>query len=585
MQKISGYAPQDETADSLPDLTPFMTAPWTRYITQPLFIAILITCLATSVLVAISNFNDELSWRALILLAFIISLETIYTTFWLRDPDRRLMSNIAYRAAELVVILLITRVFTWAVAGNWPTGARLRDIQETPIELFDPFFIVAFILMIFVWQQASIMAELFNRLAISEAEASFQALPYSARKAIAEDRPARLFRAGLVREFFQRWIWGGVALAVFTALATLDLAAARAGSLSNLVTMGMRPELLAALVGYFIVGFWLLSQARLAMLNARWLADDVIKDETLASAWRRRSLWVLLGIALLAAFIPIGSTLPIGRILDAVVYGVVYGAGVIFYVVTFLFITLLAFLGRTQEGVETEDLLMDDMVAEPPPPPPPPQPPSEATTLLLGMIFWSVMLTVTIVALVFYLRERGYTFNARLLRQLWRDFVAWVSQIGLGLRLKVDNLWPTGSLRRKGQENTAVSDSDTLPWWQRLWPGRLSPRERIRYYYLALVRQASQAGVERQQHQTPLEYEQPLHETWPETDAEVDAMTQAFLHARYSRQPVADDEAINVEATWKALKPRLKRPSAPDPSVVGEAEHGEQGEGEQPDQQ
>ncbi len=585
MYQKSGYAPRDETADFLPDLTPFMTAPWTRYVTQPFFIAILITCLAASALVAISNFNDEVTWRALILLAFIIALESIYTTFWLRDPDRRLMSNVAYRAAELVIILLITRVFTWAVAGNWPTAARLRDIQESPIELFDPFFIVAFILMIFVWQQASILAEIFNQLAISEAEASFHALPFSARKAIAEDRPARLFRAGLVREFFQRWIWGGVALAVFTSLATLDLAAVRAGSWSNLVTMGMRPELLAALVGYFIVGFWLLSQARLAMLNARWLAEDVIKDETLASIWRRRSLWVLLGIALLAAFVPIGSTLPIGRILDVVVFGVVYVAGVIFYLVTFLFIALLSLFGRTPEGVDTEDLLMDDMVSEPPPPAPPPQPPSEATTLLLGMIFWSIMLTVTIVALVFYLRERGYTFNARLLRQLWQDFVAWLGQMGLGLRLKVEDLWPAAGLRRKQRKETADFESDTIPWWQRLWPGRLSPRERIRYYYLALVRQASAAGVERQQHQTPLEYEQPLHETWPETDREVDAMTQAFLHARYSRQPVDDDEASNVETTWKALKPRLKRPSIPDPSVAGEAEHGEQGESEQADEQ
>jgi hypothetical protein len=558
MYQKSGYAPPDETADSLPDITPFRTAPWTRYVTQPFFIAILITCLATSVLVVIGSFADPLPWRALILLSFIISLESIYTTFWLRDPDRRLLSNVAYRAAEFVLILLLTRFFTWAAAGNWPTGERLRDIQQAPIELFDPYFIVALLLMIFVWQQASIVAQIFDQLAISEAEAHFHALPYSARKALAEDRPARLFRAGLVREFFQRWIWGGVGLAIFTALGTLDLAPLRDGSFSNIVSLGLRPELLAALMAYFIIGFWLLSQARLAMLNARWLAEDVIKDEGLAITWRRRSLVVLLGIALLAAFVPIGSTMPIGRILDLVVFGVVYAAGLVFYVVTFLLIAILALLGRTPDGTDIEELPPLEEVAPPPEPPPPPLPPSEATTLLLGMIFWSVMLTVTVVALAFYLRERGYSFNVWLLRTLWRDFVSWLGQIGLSFRLRMDDLWPSRQVREK--KETAVSTTSSTPWWQRLWPGKLSPRERVRYYYLALVRQAGDAGMARQQHETPLEYERPLHDAWPETDREIEAMTQAFLHARYSRRPVDDEEATTVEETWKALKPRLKRP-------------------------
>ena len=557
MYHTHNYAPLDETADSPPDITPFLTSPWTRYITQPLFIATLITCLATSVLVVIGNVSDPLPWRALILLSFIVAIESIYTTFWLHDPDRRLLSNVAYRAAELIIILLITRIFTWATAGNWPTGERWRDIQETPIELFDPYFIIAFLLMIFVWQHASIVAQIFDRLAISESEASFHALPFSARRSIAEDRPARLFRSGLAREFFQRWIWGGVALAIFTALGTLDLSPIREGLLGGVVTLGLQPELLAALIIYFIVGLWLLSQARLAMLNARWLADDVIKGEGLAHIWRRRSLGVLLGIALLAAFVPIGSTLPIGRILDLVVYGVVYVAGFIFYIVTFLLIALLSLVGRTPDGMEADELpALDEVVIQPPPPLPPAA--EESSSLLMGMLFWSIFLTVTIVALVFYLRERGYTFNVRLLRQLWQEFVAWMGQIGLSLRFQIDNLWP--SVKERPFTESPASSATTRPWWRRIWPGQLSARQRIRYYYLALVRQASQQGVARQQHQTPLEYEQPLHDSWPDTASEVDEITQAFLQARYSRRPVDEEEAASIETTWKTVKPRLKRP-------------------------
>jgi hypothetical protein len=544
----------------LPDITPFLTAPWTRYITQPILMALLITSLFTSVLVMIASMSDPWPWRALILLAFMVALESIYTTFWLHDPDRRLLSSIAYRAAELIVILLLTRLFTWTTAGNWPTLTRLRDIQQAPVEFFDAYFIIALLLMIFVWQQAAIVARLFDRLAIGEAEASFYALPLSARRAWAEDRPARAFRAGILREFFQRWVWGGVALAIFTALGTLDMATLRQGSFSNLVSLGLGPELLAALILYFIVGFWLLSQARLSVLNARWLAEDVVKAPEVGQSWRRRSLAVLLGIALLAAFVPIGSTLPIGRILDLVVYAVVYVAGLIFYLVTILFILLFALLGRTPPA-EQDNLPPFDEVVSQPEPPPPPLPPSEATTLILGMIFWSVMLTLTLLALAFYLRERGYTFNVALLRQLWHNFTDWLGQIGWGLRLRVGNLWPA---RRPPGEQAAADSSPATPWWERLWPGRLSPRERVRYTYLALVRQAGKMGVARQQNETPLEYERPLQDAWPETEQEVDEMTQAFLHARYSRRPVNSDDAAHIETTWKAVRPRWQRPLPPD---------------------
>jgi hypothetical protein len=88
---------------------------------------------------------------------------------------------------------------------------------------------------------------------------------------------------------------------------------------------------------------------------------------------------------------------------------------------------------------------------------------------------------------------------------------------------------------------------------------RLSPRQRVRYFYLSVLRRADRVGCARQPQQTPYEYGSVLAERVPEAKRDVTALTQAFVEARYSPVPLDDRKAGFVEAIWKQIRATLAR--------------------------
>ncbi len=89
-------------------------------------------------------------------------------------------------------------------------------------------------------------------------------------------------------------------------------------------------------------------------------------------------------------------------------------------------------------------------------------------------------------------------------------------------------------------------------------PHSLSPREQIRYFYLSTVHRAGEQGVPRADNETPLEYVRDLKEQWPEAQSELDELTQAFVEARYSPQPIDRSAVARVKEEWKRIRERLR---------------------------
>ncbi|MGC8782644.1 MAG: DUF4129 domain-containing protein, partial [Anaerolineae bacterium] len=81
----------------------------------------------------------------------------------------------------------------------------------------------------------------------------------------------------------------------------------------------------------------------------------------------------------------------------------------------------------------------------------------------------------------------------------------------------------------------------------------LGPRERVRYFYLRMVGYAAERGVARPPQRTPSEFARQLEAEWPEAGPEVEALTAAFLAARYDRRPISPTEAQGVQAIWRRL--------------------------------
>jgi hypothetical protein len=89
-------------------------------------------------------------------------------------------------------------------------------------------------------------------------------------------------------------------------------------------------------------------------------------------------------------------------------------------------------------------------------------------------------------------------------------------------------------------------------------PHNLPPRQKVIFYYLTLIHRSSQRGLPRKLNQTPLQFEQTLRTSLPEVEDEIDALTDSFVEARYSRHEI-DGERVNLlQDFWKRVMTTLR---------------------------
>jgi hypothetical protein len=111
--------------------------------------------------------------------------------------------------------------------------------------------------------------------------------------------------------------------------------------------------------------------------------------------------------------------------------------------------------------------------------------------------------------------------------------------------------------RRRAEGQEAVPIGARLSRF--FFPGRLPPRELIRYFYLSTIRRASQAGQTRAPGETPYEYQAALDQQFPELEPDLEGLTDAFVEARYSQRPVQREDAMAVKPLWQRIKSALQR--------------------------
>jgi len=86
---------------------------------------------------------------------------------------------------------------------------------------------------------------------------------------------------------------------------------------------------------------------------------------------------------------------------------------------------------------------------------------------------------------------------------------------------------------------------------------RLSPRERVLFFYRALARRGSESGLPRRPSQTPHECAVPLESALPEAISEITLLTEAFVEARYSHHEITTGQANLVRRWWEPIKKAL----------------------------
>jgi hypothetical protein len=521
---------------------------WIENLLRPVLIAAMLVCLATPIVVLMEELarapDGSKLWTGtyFVLFAFFASLEGILSERMLR---RRRITGWAYlgsRAAELVILLLLLKLVNYIPLGFDQLRAEALEWVTNPYLFIANRDFYLGLIFIPLWMGSLYVAWMVQALDVEERvetppadKTSPEYYLWLTQPPISSQRQERL--AWLTEAV----LWGGVAIL-----------------LTSVALYLVDPDLGApavAILLYFGLGVTLLSQARFSVTRASWQVQGISVQ---ASIGRRWLLWVgilLIGVTLLALLLPTHYTMgPLSVLLGLIS---------MIYVALSYVLGLLIFL-------LTLPLMLLNPDREPPTPPEvrplPVAPPEPSPTgggppwleIVGSAIFWIAVLAIVVYALRRFLKERlgGLSDRDDLQGNWWGRLLAWLRDLvrrwrgwgeAVGGRLA----------RRRAEGEEAGPIAARLSRF--FFPGRLPPRELIRYFYLSIARRASQAGQARAPGETPYEYRATLDQHFPDLEPDLEGLTDAFVEARYSQRPVQREDAMAVKSLWQRIKSALQR--------------------------
>ncbi|MEM8858608.1 MAG: DUF4129 domain-containing protein, partial [Chloroflexota bacterium] len=524
---------------------------FSRYFIQPMLIAALASAMGSAFISILSLISPDLSWQIIRVILLVLVLEGVYTTLWLQQPSQRPLNKTAYRAAEITFFVVTLRFLTWWIAGNWPQVDNLISYLRNPVDSFlDPFFSVVLFVVIACWGWATILSSFFQEMALDPSEVRFYATP--ARDRPPFSLPHTPHRSIAFRHYGQHWLVGGVIISVFAALSTTDLTEVTRSGWPTINQLNLGPGMLASLLIYFGAGFMLLSQGRLALLNARWLFGGHEKTVAIEQNWVRQTAVVILAIGALAALFPIGSTNLIGRLIEIIIFYAIQIIGLAWLLIIFL---LSLFVSPSDELPAEEELAEPLSMPEPVIPDVPPPPPAEPGFPIFGTIFWIVAIIVGLMALSFFIRERGIKLKMPNVGIFLNTIRTWWQALWRIAMHQITDFRDAIVTRLVRDE---VSSDNTQPWrFIRL--SSLNPRQKLRYFYLSTVQRADKREFARWESATPLEYAAELKSYLPNSSNEIEVVTDGFLRARYDHKEITTADVAVIEPLWKNLRSALKK--------------------------
>ncbi len=314
------------------------------------------------------------------------------------------------------------------------------------------------------------------------------------------------------------------------------------------VWRGLISVVIPATFAYFVIGLLFLPGLRFQMSRREWRSLGIRSDDSMMIPWTRSGL-VLVGLAaMIAVLLPTGY---LNGLLD-------------FFRSVFETLSMLAaFVGGMLAWLFSLPFrLLTGTSADPKnAPPPPPKLPSvtnpaaPVTSQILDLILKLGLVALILYIVITYFRDHPELWlmlkRLRLMRflaTLWASLRHGIGSIAQGVRLRIPAALPR-LIRRQSTSGNPFR-------FVRL--NALSARERVLYFYLSTVRRAEEQGIPRAPTQTPYEYSQTLNPTLPGGHEDLEALTGAFVEARYSRHPVEPTQAKQVQSSWERVKAALR---------------------------
>ncbi len=514
-------------------------------------VSLMMACVAVTGVLFGGKFIPD--WHATYLPVFctLVALEHI-TTF---KRAKRLMvfskSWFIFQLTQWVFILSVLKIVL--LIAKRPDSLWL-EIQLWQLDFFTYFFDTAYILAIFfivlIWMITGYFANLLNEMSLEETLIRYE----TAVMAPVTAPPARERLLGIIFAL-------GFILVILTAMMRINLRMLMMGEFEQL---GVQPlPYMAAgawnILLYFLFGLALMSQSQFARLNARWRFQKTQVTPRLAGQWAFYSVLFISLLALVASLLPTNYSL---GFLSVLAYVLRFVIGILFYIigfisslVIFLFNLILSLLGITPQA----DVSMPSSNFSPPEPLVEPLPSGEYPWLELikSLVFWIVFVGVVGFSIYQFIRQHEGILTAirRIPGTSWLSRAFWWLMGGFkGINQRISMVVESGLQRLRSRREHRLTKSVS----RYLNLRRLNPRQRVYFFFLAMIRRGGERGIPRKGAQTPYEYANTLEGAIPEVDEDVTSLTNAFVEARYSRSEIDDERAGLIKRYWERIRGALR---------------------------
>lgn len=191
---------------------------WLSSLLRPLLIFVLVLCINIALSVLLEQYASGLGvgvrW-AILGLGVVAAVIGVTSTTWLAHPNQRLRRTAGYRIAEIVLILLVSRVVLWLAQGHLPS---LDAFLLSPDEVFlDGPYLLMLVALLFTWFAAIDFTDDLAQLALQPDELH---VAQTARSGMFDSsRPVQGDRRAILRRIVARWVgWGIVLIFIASAL-------------------------------------------------------------------------------------------------------------------------------------------------------------------------------------------------------------------------------------------------------------------------------------------------------------------------------------------------------------------------------
>ena len=514
---------------------------------RPVAIAGMMTCIALSLAQFMVSLFPEWPGGVFVGLVFFVSLESIHSQRIVARMPVFSRNKARFRFAEGVVVLLVVRFAVYLEYGPARLMADLESWTSDIGKIFDASFLLNSVLLLIFWALAQQLSLTLQELEAQPIEKTVSVTDPRHYLRSTMPRRGRVDRQSRLHSITSLFLGGGLVLVLFAALSQAGFFAG-AGSEQPRST-GVLTNMLA----YFLIGLLFISQAQYTILKANWELDNVSVSGQMGRRW---GLWVLLFlllIGLVSALLPVGYSVGLLDALAMAIEWIVFVVSGIAFAIGMGISWVLTWLESLVTGQEMGSAPRAPQMTLPAPPPTVANEPNPWWSVVRSFAFWVILSGLIGYSLFHFVNDRWGLFQGPLATR----FLAWLRGLWRGFRKGTQDV--TARIRREIARRRRVPrvPQGEKRRWRFLSLRRLSPRDRVRYFYLSILRRSAQQEEGRAASETPLEYEKRLARAVPEVGDQVRELTWGFIEARYSEHDVTVDEASALQRAWRYIKRSL----------------------------